>query len=287
MNERLFATLADWLAHEPVVLASLTACDGATPRNPGARMLIAHERCVYSIGGGMAEVQVIAAARTLLVAGEQARTLDIDLRGGPDSAGVCGGRMRLHLRRWHGAGDEIEAKRLGECLAAGNTVELEAERGGIGEREMLQPDPRLLIIGGGHCGLALAQMAAMLDFERWLYDDRADLDLDCPGATCLRGEPERLDAALGSERKVYAVLLNRDWQRDLACLRVLARQPPHWIGMMGSRRRIAQVRAALALHELPITAPVGLDIGAQTPHEIAVSILAQLVALRHGVQGAA
>ena len=89
--------------------------------------------------------------------------------------------------------------------------------------------------------------------------------------------------ALDCERPVYAVLLNRDYPSDIATLAVLCQRPPRFVGMMGSQRRIAEVARALpALRErLPgLQAPVGLAIGAETPHEIAVSILAQLVAER-------
>jgi xanthine dehydrogenase accessory factor len=82
---------------------------------------------------------------------------------------------------------------------------------------------------------------------------------------------------------VFAVLLNRDFAADIAALSVLATRPPVFTGMMGSRRRIAQVRDALPEHAdflARVIAPVGLDIDAQTPAEIAVSILAQLVAER-------
>ena len=75
------------------------------------------------------------------------------------------------------------------------------------------------------------------------------------------------------------MLLNRDYASDVAALAVLCRKPPAFLGMMGSQRRIAEVRAALPAHAQALErlqAPVGLDIEAQSPHEIAVSILAQL-----------
>jgi xanthine dehydrogenase accessory factor len=103
------------------------------------------------------------------------------------------------------------------------------------------------------------------------------------GATLLCGGPRLLEHALATPRAVHAVLLNRDFAADVAALEVVAPARPAFLGMMGSRRRIAQVREALphlaeALAE--VHAPVGLDLDAETPEEIAVSILAQLVRTR-------
>ncbi len=96
---------------------------------------------------------------------------------------------------------------------------------------------------------------------------------------------DALDAithCLDTPRRVHAVLLNRDWHADLASLEHLAARPPEFIGMMGSRKRIAEVLAHLPATwthlRNHLTAPVGLDLGAETPEEIAVSILAQLIA---------
>src|SRR3546814_3809322 len=90
-DEHLFAQLAISLHREAVVLASVLHTRGATPRKRGARMLIAAERCAFSVGGGMAEVRVIAAARALLANRQRQSTVVIDLSGGADAAGVCGG----------------------------------------------------------------------------------------------------------------------------------------------------------------------------------------------------
>ena len=84
-------------------------------------------------------------------------------------------------------------------------------------------------------------------------------------------------------REVYAVLLNRDFHADIATLEVLCRRPPPFLGMMGSRRRIREVFEALPQHRTTLErlqAPIGLEIEAETPHEIAVSILAQLIQWR-------
>ncbi|GMU42389.1 MAG: XdhC family protein [Xanthomonadales bacterium] len=286
MNEALFARLASALDHEPVVLASVLATQGATPRKAGARMLIAAGWTAQSIGGGLAEARTIDAARALLAGGGERRELAIDLRGGAGTAGVCGGHMQLALRRWD-RHDAPAARRIAARLAAGESLQLSAHDVGADAGAMrIEADPRLLIVGGGHCGAALYDLARHLDFELWIHDPRGEYadPARFPGARVSSGNFAALHDALATPRALYAVLLNRDYPSDVAALRVLAGHDYAFLGMMGSARRIHEVRSALgpalsaslaALH-----APVGLPIGAQTPHEIAVSVLAQLLQRR-------
>ena len=287
MNERLFARLVALLANEPVVLASVLQTRGATPRKRGARMLITAADSEFSIGGGLAEARVIAAARELLQRGSTHREIEIDLSGAADAVGVCGGRMQLALRRWDGALDAARAGDIAWKLAEGACVDLSAaDLGATSISDSATPDDRLLIVGGGHCGLALYQLAVHLDFDLWVFDEHvAHVNVaQFPLATRLTGDYSELANAVDSNRRVHAVLLNRDFQADIAALRVLAQRPPDFLSMMGSARRIAEVRAALpdcAAALAHLSAPVGLPIGAHTPHEIAVSILAQVIANRH------
>lgn len=287
MNERLFARLAALLADEPVVLASVLHTVGATPRKRGARMLVTSTDSEFSIGGGLAEARVIAAARTLLAEDRREREIGIDLSGKPDAAGVCGGQMQIALRRWSGLLDQARVQEIASRLASGAIADLSADDlGSPADFDSLQPNERLLIIGGGHCGRALYDLAVHLDFDIWMFDAQSvRLDAEAfPLASCLCGATPELARALDTRRRVHAVLLNRDYHADIAALRVLAQAPPAFISMMGSRRRIAQVRAALPEFDQALAhlrAPTGLDIGAGTPHEIAVSILAQVIADRH------
>jgi len=287
VNERLFARLAARLQEqEAVVLASVLRTRGATPRKQGARMLVGAQDCEGSVGGGMAEARVLEAARALLGSGQERASLEIDLSGGPESAGVCGGRMWLALRRWQGPRDGERARAIAHALGKGESIALDAhDLGGGSEAETLAPDPRLLIVGGGHCGHALYQLAAQLDFDLWVFDaghSPADA-ARFPYATHLCGDYTQLARALDTRRTVHAVLLNRDFHADVATLRALASAPPRFLSMMGSARRIAQVRAALPGFDAlfgHLRAPVGMQIGAETPQEIAVSVLAQVIADR-------
>lgn len=284
MDERLFAELARRLRGEAVVVASVTGTLGATPRKRGARMLVCAGTTAASIGGGQAEARTVAAARAVLAAPQgEPVALDIDLGGGAGASGICGGRMRIELRRWAGAADLARAEDAAARLAAGLRVELPPPDAAL----PLRPNPRLLIVGAGHCGAALCAAAQLLDFDIAVFDTRADCVADgaFAGVRVYSGGYAELSHALDTPREVYAVLLNRDFGTDIATLRELCPRPPAFLGMMGSSRRIRQVIEALPEHTdalRRLQAPVGLDIGAETPQEIAISILAQLVQVRQG-----
>ncbi|MGQ0798486.1 MAG: XdhC family protein [Pseudomarimonas sp.] len=286
MSERLFALLRDWLSHQPVVLASVLETRGATPRKGGSRMLIADGQRSGSVGGGLAEAQVIAAAHLLLSSHGSRSEVEIDLTGREGAAGICGGRMRIGLRRWAGHEDAELAASVAATLQMGQTVSLSAESIAGDESQVIEPDVRLLIIGAGHCGLALHDIARYLEFDIWVYDERCTELTNFTHAQTLGGDCRHLALALDTQRLLFAVCLNRDFHCDVAALRVLCERPPAFIGMMGSGKRIAQVLAALPEHAQALAdlrAPVGIEIDAQTPHEIAISILAQLVEKRRAL----
>ena len=283
MDESLFQRLAARLAHEPVVLASVRATRGAVPRKRGSRMLITARGSDFSVGGGAAEAQVTAAARALLASHEPEAEVEIDLSGRPGAAGVCGGRMQVVLRLWQGSDARDYAADIHAQLAAGRPVMLGEEELGAGnEHVLLQPDARLLIVGGGHCGLALFDLTRYLDFSVFVFDERADCFAagQFEGAARRWGDYAQLAEAFADAREVYAVLLNRDFPSDVATLRELSGRECAFLGMMGSRKRIAEVLTALPNPPIGLHAPVGIEIDAQTPHEIAVSILAQLIQAR-------
>lgn len=295
MDEALFARLAEWLADgRAVVLASVLSTHGATPRKRDARMLVDADNTAFSIGGGAAEGRVIEAARRLIdEAGEQAE-LVITLNGRNDAAGVCGGGMRLALRRWQGDAALQRARRIATRLAAGETDVLYGDELGTAnsEKQRLQPNPRLLILGAGHCGYALAQLARFVEFDVYVADSRAEYlrAVHQAGITGIDADAASLCSAADTGRDLYLVLLNRDYATDVAALTALHGVCYAFLGMMGSRKRIAQVKKALPESGdwlQGLVAPVGLKIGEQTPHEIAISILAQLIQRRAAIQSGA
>jgi xanthine dehydrogenase accessory factor len=162
--------------------------------------------------------------------------------------------------------------------------------------ELLRAAPALLILGGGHVGLALARLALPLGYDVTVGDDREEYarpDRFPPGVAAVRtGRDYRLPAETvrpGRDRCVAVV--SRCWETDLAALRhwLCDDAPPaSYLGLIGSRRKVRGVFARLKEEGVPedriarVRAPIGLSIGAVTPEEIAVSILAEITAVRRG-----
>jgi len=156
--------------------------------------------------------------------------------------------------------------------------------------EPLIPRPMLLIVGGGHVGQAVAAQASLVGFDLLVIDDRpeyADPALFPEGAATRCGpvDEEIARAALGAD--AYIVIVTRGHQHDAEALAACLGKPAAYIGMIGSRRKVALMRKDFATsgratpEELDrVYAPIGLDIGAVTVPEIAASIVAQLIAVR-------
>ena len=161
--------------------------------------------------------------------------------------------------------------------------------------EQLAAPPQLVICGGGHISLPLAQIAALLEFSVTVLDDRPEFAnsrrfpqarvVCAPFAQALEQVPHTPSS--------YFVVVTRGHQYDRACLEQILQRPFAYLGMIGSRRKVGAVLEELARQGYPqallqrIYAPIGLPIGGQTPAEIAVSIAAQLVQVRQGAcQGA-
>lgn len=151
------------------------------------------------------------------------------------------------------------------------------------------PLPTLLIVGAGHVAVPLAAIAAMIGFRVTVVDDRAEFATRerFPQANAVIAQPLTLalTCALNSQ---YVALVTRGIQHDLEALRFLLKTPAKYIGMIGSRKRVHLVRQQLQQEGYPpkvlasLYAPIGLDIGALTPEEIAVSICAELIKVRRG-----
>jgi len=158
--------------------------------------------------------------------------------------------------------------------------------------EPVVPQPLLVIAGGGHVGQALAAQAVLVGFEVIVVDDRpaftaADLFPDGVQTRC--GDIAALVAAHATGSGVYVVIVTRGHEHDAAALRACIGRPLAYLGMIGSRRKIALLResflqggVATAEQFDAVHAPIGLDIGAETVPEIAASIAAELVAVRRG-----
>ncbi|CAN5846929.1 hypothetical protein BH18ACI4_BH18ACI4_03490 [soil metagenome] len=163
--------------------------------------------------------------------------------------------------------------------------------------ERLQPEPRLVICGAGHVGAALARLASLTGYKATLIDDRADFlvrDRFPDGRIELMAADnwnEAVRRAIGNGRGVSVAVVTRGHNEDEECLRAVITTDPDYVGLIGSRRRtnivLDRLREAGAEGEKlrSVHAPVGLDIGAVTPEEVALAILAEIVAERRGGLG--
>lgn len=210
----------------------------------------------------------------------------------------AGARLLVHPSGRRGTLGRPELDRAAESEARDALAEGHARTADVaGDRlfiETHRPTEQLVIAGAGHISVPLARLGTMLGFRVLVLDDREDFTGPerFPAEAVVRrvdfADAFR-DVALGAWS--YIVLVTRAHRYDFDCLRQLleATVSPAYIGMIGSRRRVRAAFGALLKAGTPrgrierVRAPVGLDIGSETPEEIAVSIAAELVAVRRGV----
>ncbi|MEM9980789.1 MAG: XdhC/CoxI family protein, partial [Cyanobacteria bacterium P01_D01_bin.2] len=278
----------------------------------GAKMLIGADWSFDTIGGGAGEAKIITQGRAVLATGEKQRAT-IDLTGDVSTLkeGICGGQMGIWLERWSGPEALTLAQALAQALERGERVSLftpftTASTPGIPESpptttetqllatgffEWLSPRPLLLIVGAGHVGEALARAAYLAGFQIAVQDEREEFAnaRSYPQASLILTAP--IDRALRRVKRyesLFVALVSRGYPLDVAALSSIFQQEIVccYIGMMGSRKRIELVRQSLlrlGISEAQldqIHAPIGTDIGALTPGEIAVSICAELIQVR-------
>jgi xanthine dehydrogenase accessory factor len=163
--------------------------------------------------------------------------------------------------------------------------------------ERLQPAPRLVVCGAGHVGASLAKLAAFAGYQTTLLDDRAEF---LERARFPEKQIELMVAddwasavrdAVGNGRGVSVAVVTRGHNEDEQCMHAVMRADPDYVGLIGSKRRTSIVIDRLREAGVPdeqlrkIHAPIGLDIGAVTPEEVALSILSEIVAERRGARG--
>jgi xanthine dehydrogenase accessory factor len=241
-------------------LCLIIRSSGSTPRHTGSKMLVyADGSFVGTVGGGELENRVIAEARQAILDG-RSRLLEYNMtdpqRGDP---GICGGQVEVFV-------------------------------------EPIQPKPTLVVIGVGHVGKAVAHLAHWLGFRVVVNDDRPQFctpeavpDADEYFPLPMADFPKHFEITPWT----YLVLTTRGMNVDVEGLPALLDTPAAYIGVIGSKRRWATARKQMISRGVSeealgrVRSPIGLELNAETPEEIAVSILAEILMLRGGGDGIA
>jgi xanthine dehydrogenase accessory factor len=276
-------------------LCAVVATRGSTPQVPGALLAVnAVGKAVGTVGGGATEAAVSRRAGELLSAGSGGLfTFDLENDLGFDDRPVCGGKMDVAIQVITEPGEAQALREAVGRLRAGEAVSLPVRvRTSAGSEEYrvrIEATPKLIVAGAGHVGQAVARTVAPLGFGVTVIDDRREvLSPQRFAAPIARkvGEIAETLAAWPIDANTYVVIVTRGHQHDQQALAAVVGSPAKYVGMIGSRRKIEVVfenlsRQGVTRQQLDcVHAPIGLDIGAVTPEEIAISIAAELIAVR-------
>ena len=239
-------------------VATIVNVRGSIPSFETAKMLVRDDGSIVgTIGGGCVEAEVWQAAREVMES-EKPRTLTFNLNQNPkyDTGLVCGGTLDIFI-------------------------------------EPILPAAALYIFGAGHVALNLYRTATHAGFDVTVVDDRenyANRDRFPDAKEVIADDFEHALARLKPGETAYIVIVTRGHRDDMSVLRWAVQTPARYIGMIGSKRKTITIFRELVKEGIPeerferVHAPVGLDIGAITPEEIAIAITAELIAARRRVE---
>ena len=309
LDLQVLSQARDWFVQgHKVWLVTVIETWGSAPRPPGALLCLRDDGLVVgSVSGGCVEDVLCVGVRP----GERGDKPSLVTYGVTKEEAArfglpCGGNLRLVQEPLQSADwiDEVLEHCSRHALVA-RTLQLDsgsvaveaAARGekfefdGTKLRALFGPRWRLLIVGAGQLSRVLAQMALALDFEVVCCDPREEYHLtwDVSGTTFSKEMPDDLVLQLQLDPHSAVVALTHDPKLDDMVLLEALKSPAFYIGALGSRGNTAARKQRLALFDLSpaeidrLHGPVGLDLGSKTPAEIAVSIVAEIVAVKNGV----
>lgn len=243
---------------EGAALCTILETHGSTPRHQGSRMVVYEDGSFTgTVGGGEIESRIIQEALEALKDG-QTRRLHYNMvdpkQGDP---GICGGQVEVYV-------------------------------------EPFLPQPSVLVIGGGHVGKAVAHLAKWLDFRVIVSDDRPEFctpQANPEADSFFAGPMQDIPNHVKMNSQTYIILTTRGVLVDVPGMPALLASPHAYLGVIGSKRRWSMTRKALIDAGVPedqldrVNSPIGLELGAETPEEIAVSIMAEILALRNKSSG--
>lgn len=237
-------------------LATIIQVQGSIPSYESSKILIRDDGSIVgTVGGGCVEAEVWSVAQDVMRE-EKPRRLHFNLNNSPEYEDglICGGSLDIFI-------------------------------------EPILAVPTAYIFGGGHVSLYVSKVANLAGFDTVVIDDR-------PAFANKERFPEAVETHAGAWEEIfprlrvndfsYLVLVTRGHKGDLTCLRWALTTPARYIGMIGSKRKLIEVLRVLESEGVPperferIHSPIGLDIGALTPEEIAVAIVAEMIAVRRG-----
>jgi xanthine dehydrogenase accessory factor len=238
-------------------LATIINVRGSIPSFNTAKMLVRDDGSIVgTIGGGCVEADVWQAAREVMES-EKPRTLTFNLNENPkfDTGLVCGGTLEVYV-------------------------------------EPVLPIPLLYLFGAGHVAHNVYKVARLAGFDVIVADDRdayANRDRFPEAREIVAENFDQAMAKFDPNESAYIVIVTRGHRDDMRVLRWAVQTPARYVGMIGSKRKVITIYKELEAEGLDpalftkVTAPIGLEIGAVTPEEIAVSVVAEIIAFKRGV----
>jgi xanthine dehydrogenase accessory factor len=241
----------------PAALVTVVGAQGSTPQRPGARMLVFADGSVSgTIGGGCVEAEMARRARLSIESGRPIlTTYDLTPEQAGDEGLVCGGRMEVFI-------------------------------------EPLEATPELAVLGAGHVARPLCALATTAGFRVSVLDDRekyATASRFPEAHRVLVSGFDRAAEALCLTPRSYVIVVTRGHRGDAIALASCLPLRPRFVGLLGSKAKMVHVftdlveRGFSALDLARVETPVGVEIGAETPEEIAVSVVARMISVRRGV----
>jgi xanthine dehydrogenase accessory factor len=239
-------------------LATIVKVNGSIPSYPGAKILVRDDGSFAgTIGGGCVEAEVWQAAREVMESGRP-RLLAFSLAGDAayDNGLICGGQLEIYI-------------------------------------EPVEPLEQAFLFGAGHISKSLSRLCSMLGFSVTVIDDResyANPDRFPEAEQVIAGNYEEIFPKLPVNSSSYLIIVTRGHRDDMRVLRWAVTVPAAYIAMIGSRRKVISTVKELVREGMDpelfrrVHAPMGLDIGAVTPEEIAVSVAAEMIAVRRRAQ---
>lgn len=302
------------------MLLVVAESSGSSPGRAGYTMAVAADgELCGSIGGGVMEVNLVEAARKLLSEpGAIATGLreQVHQKNSPDASGmICSGKQTVILKRItpddtqtvsHALADPaaerrdlltITSSKFEVGPAKAGTPNFHFARSGENEflyEEILIEEDSLIIIGGGHCALALSELMSKLDFRISIFDDRPELNTieknEFADKITIIETYEKIDEHIPDSGEPYIVVMTLGYASDEVVIKQLCAREFRYFGVLGSKAKMATLMKDLREEGIPeeqlapIRTPIGIPINSRTPEEIAVSIAAEIIAIKNGAK---